>query len=101
MHKKDCSPLFIFQVMPLKVLVRPITQFRLGYLHETLLECISAYQIKIMCHIQLLLLSVSELWPFGCVLCLFCIIYILVHVISHSEFSQDDVSGTRMSDPPF
>ena len=54
-----------------------------------------------MCHIQLLLPSVSDLWPFGCFLCLFCIIYILVHAISHSEVSQDDVSGTRMSDPPF
>ena len=26
---------------------------------------------------------------------LFCIIYILVHAITHSEFSKDDVSGTR------
>ena len=46
-------------------------------------------------------ISVSELWSFNCVLCLFCVIYILVHpithscnVIGHSEFSQDDVSGT-------
>ena len=29
------------------------------------------------------------------------IIYILVHAITHSEFSQDNVSGTRMSVPPF
>ena len=34
-------------------------------------------QVKIMCCIQLLLLSVSELWPFACVLCLLCIIDIL------------------------
>ena len=50
----------------------------------------------------------SELWPINCVLCLFCIIYILVHpithscnAIGHSEFSQGDVSGTRMNVPPF
>ena len=43
------------------------------------------------------LLSVSELWPFDCVFMLFCIIYILVHAITHSEFSQDNKSGTRMN----
>ena len=35
-----------------------------------------------------------------CIFIMFCIIYILVHVITHSEFSQDDVSDTRMSAPP-
>ena len=54
-----------------------------------------------MCRVQLRLLTVSELWPFDCVLGLFCIIYILVHTITHSEFSQDDMSGTRISVPPF
>ena len=51
--------------------------------------------------------SVSELWSFSCVLCLFCVIYILVHPITHScnaigqsEFSQDDVSGTRINVSP-
>ena len=54
-----------------------------------------------MCRIQLRLLSVSELWPFGCVFMLFCLIYIFVHVSTHSEFSLDDVSGTRMNVHPF
>ena len=53
-------------------------------------------QVKIMCHIQLRLLSVSELWPFDCfVFFLLCIIYILVHAITHLAFSKDDVSGTE------
>ena len=59
------------------------------------------YQVKIMCRVQLRLLTVSELRPFDCVLGLFCIIYILVHTITHSEFSQNDMSGTRISVPPF
>ena len=54
-----------------------------------------------MCHIQLRLLSVFELWPFDCVFMLICIIYILVHAITHSEFGQEDVSDTRMNVPPF
>ena len=29
---------------------------------------------------------ISELWPFDCVLCLFCVIYILVHSITYSVF---------------
>ena len=29
------------------------------------------------------------------------IIYILVHAITHSEFSLGDVLGTRMNVPPF
>ena len=29
---------------------------------------------------------ISELWPFDCVLCLFCVINILVHSITHSLF---------------
>ena len=49
-----------------------------------------------MCRAQLL--SVSELWPFDCI---FYIIILFVHAILHSEFSQDDVSGTIMSVPPF
>ena len=53
----------------------------------------NVYQVKVMCRVQLELLSVFELFPFV-VLCLFCIIYILAHAITHSEFSQDDVSGT-------
>ena len=61
----------------------------------------NVFQVKIMCHIQLQLLSVSELWPFDCIFMLFCIIYILVHAFTNSEFSQDDVSGTRMNVPPF
>ena len=55
-----------------------------------------------MCCIQLRMLSDFELGPVDCVFfMLFCIIYILVHAITHSEFSQDDVSGTRMNDRPF
>ena len=50
-----------------------------------------------MCHIQVSLLSVSELWPFDCVFMLICIIDTFVHAITHSEFSQEDVSGTRMN----
>ena len=62
----------------------------------------NVFQInKIMCPIQLRLLSVSELWPYGCVFMLFCIISILVHAITHSESSQTDVSGTKMNVPPF
>ena len=38
------------------------------------------------------MLSISELWPFD----LFYIIYILVHAITRSELSQNEVSGTRM-----
>ena len=51
--------------------------------------------------VQLQLLSVSELWPFDCFFML--ILYNLhsCYAISHSEFSQDDVSGTRMNVPPF
>ena len=52
-----------------------------------------------MCRVQLRLLSASGLWPFDCVFMLFCIIYILVHGNTYSEFSQDDVSGTRMNVP--
>ena len=52
-----------------------------------------------MCQKQLWLLSVSELWPFDCVFMLH-IIYILVHAITHSEFSQNSVSGTRINVPP-
>ena len=46
-----------------------------------------------MCHIQLQLLSVSELWPFDCFLML--ILYNLhsCSAICHSEFSQDNVLG--------
>ena len=29
---------------------------------------------------------VLELWPFDCVLCLFCVIFILVHSITHLLF---------------
>ena len=47
--------------------------------------------------VQLRLLSVTELWPFDCVFMLILYIYILVHAINHSDFSQDDVLGTRMS----
>ena len=61
----------------------------------------NVYQVKTLCCVYLGFISVSELWSFNCVLCLFCVIYILVHpithscnVIGHSEFSQDDVSGT-------
>ena len=54
-----------------------------------------------MCHIQLRLLSRTELWPFDCVFMLFCIVDILVHAITHSDFSQEDVSGTRMNVPFF
>ena len=32
---------------------------------------------------------------------IFCKIYILVHAIKLSEFSQDDVPGTIMNVPPF
>ena len=32
---------------------------------------------------------------------LFCIINIFVHAITQAEFSQDDVSGTRMNVPAF
>ena len=41
-------------------------------------------QVKTICGVQLLLISVSELWPFDCVLFLFCVIYIFVHPITHS-----------------
>ena len=61
----------------------------------------NVFRVKIMCRIQLWLLSISELWPFDFVFMLFCIIYILVHAIIHSKFSQDDVSGTRMNVAPF
>ena len=54
-----------------------------------------------MCCVQLQLVSVTELKPFDCVLRLFCIIDILVHAITHSELSQDDVSGTQINVPPF
>ena len=55
------------------IVVRPIT-------------CnMNVYQVMIMCHLQLWLFLVSELWPFDCVLCLFCIVYTLVHAITHSE----------------
>ena len=65
-----------------------------------------------MCRIQLRLLSIAELWSFDCVFMYFFlggggegrgggIIYILVHAITHSEFSLDDVLGTRMDVPPF
>ena len=49
-----------------------------------------------MCCIQLQLFYVSD-----CVFMLFCIINIFVHAITHSEFSQDDVSGTKMNVHPF
>ena len=71
----------------------------LGYLHETLFECISGKD-----HVShdnygcFLFLSNCPSIVF---LCLFCIIYILVFTITHSEFSQDNVSGTRMNVPPF
>ena len=62
-----------------------------------------------MCRIQLRLLSVAELWSFDCVFMYFFffffwgggIIYILVHAITHSEFSLGDVLGIRMNVPPF
>ena len=54
-----------------------------------------------MCSVQLQLLSVSELWPFDFFFMLFCIIYIFVHANTHSEFSLDNVSGTRMNVHPF
>ena len=53
-----------------------------------------------MCPIQLQLLSVSELWSLIVFLWLSCITYFLEYAINHSEFSQDDVSCTRMSVPP-
>ena len=46
---------------------------------------LNVYQVEIMCHVQLRLLSVSELWPFDCVLCLFCIINILVYILIYSR----------------
>ena len=59
------------------------------------------FRFNIMCRVQLRLLSGSELWSFDCVFMFFCKIYILVHAIELSEFSQDDVSDTIMNVPPF
>ena len=55
------------------------------------------YQVKIMCCVQSLFLSLSECWSFDCFLSIFCIIYILVHATTHSEFSQDHVWSTIMN----
>ena len=64
------------------IVVRPIT-------------CnMNVYQVMIMCHLSLWLLPVSELLPFDCVLCLFSIVYTLVHAITNLEFSQNDVLGS-------
>ena len=57
-----------------------------------------------MCRVQLQLLSFSGLWSFGYVFMLFskfCLIYILVYSISHAEFSQHDVSATKINVPRF
>ena len=64
------------------------------------------YQVKIICHVHLRLLSVSGLWPFDPLIVFTLILYnlhycILINVISHSEFSQDDVLGTGINVPPF
>ena len=52
----------------------------------------NVYQVKFMCCVQCFYAMAID-----CVLCLFCIIHILIHAITHSEFSQDDVLGTRMN----
>ena len=44
----------------------------------------NVYQVKTMCITVDFRFFVSELWSFDCVLCLFCVIYILVHPITHS-----------------
>ena len=50
-----------------------------------------------MFHIQLRLLSVLICGPLIVLLCLICITNILVHAIALSQFSQDNVSSTRMN----
>ena len=39
---------------------------------------------------------ISELWPFDCVLCLFCAIYILVQSITYSLFMISSFSFIGM-----
>ena len=70
-------------------------------LHDILLKCIFG-QDKVS-HTRMIVLPVvlSELWPFDCVFMFFGIINILVHAITHSEFSQDNVSGIIMNITPF
>ena len=68
----------------------------------------NAYQVKTLCRVQLefiLFLSYDHLIMY---LCLFCLIYIRLHpithsgnAIGHSEFSQGDVSGTIINVSPF
>ena len=54
-------------------------------------------QVKIMCRCFLFLIY----GPLVVLLCLFCIIDFLVHAITHSEFSKDDVSDSRINIPHF
>ena len=53
-----------------------------------------------MCHVQLRLLSVFSYGP-SIVFMLFLYNLHSCNAISHSAFSRDDVSGTRMNVPPF
>ena len=53
-----------------------------------------------MCRVTIMVAFFLSNCPSIVFLCLFCIIYILVHAITNSEFSQDDVLGTRISVPP-
>ena len=56
----------------------------------------NVYNVKIMWHLQLWLLSVSELWPFYCFLMTILFYLHSCNAVSHSEFGQDNVSDTRM-----
>ena len=92
------SLVICFHYLP-QILVRPITQS--PFLDTFITLHRNVYQVKIMCRVQLLLLFVLSYCPLIVLLCLFCIIYTLVHAINHSELSQNDVSCVRMSVPSF
>ena len=55
-------------------------------LHETLKECVSG-QDKVLHAIMVAFhFFISELWPFDFFVCLFCVIFILVHPIAQYQF---------------
>ena len=63
----------------------------------------NVFQVKVMCHVHSYNYSCSPFLSYG-PLIVFMLILCNLHycyAISHSEFSQDDVLGTRMNVPPF